>query len=194
MTSLLTIEESQPLKLKKYTPHTQSLGRTAEWLGSVTQDTSFKVISKIKELMGQNADEVITLMVTSPGGSSGVAMSFFDLMTKVYKPNLHTIGSGDVDSSGIIIFLSGDKRVLTRNTTLLLHMAGRTFDGSKRFTTSEVDAMLQEDLIKDRLYAAIVAERSDGKLTPGKVMDMMRSGTVLTAEEAVQYGLAHHIL
>lgn len=191
---LITIEEAQPLKVKKYISPAKKLERTAEWLGSVTQDASLKIIARVKELMMQDEKAVITLMVTSPGGSSGVAMGFFDLMTKVYKPNLHTIGSGDVDSSGIVIFLAGDKRILTQNTTLLLHMAGRMFDSSKRFTTSEVDAMLQEDLIKDRLYAAILAERSAGLLTPGKVMDMMRAGTVLTAEEAVQYGLAHHII
>jgi ATP-dependent protease ClpP protease subunit len=194
MPLLTTIEELQSLPVKKYTPQTRSLARTVEWLGGVTQETSFKVITKIKNLITEDPKGIITLTVTSPGGASGVAMSFYDLVTKIYKPKLHTIGSGDVDSSGIIIFLSGDKRVITRNTTLLLHMAGRTFDGSKRFTTSEIDAMLQEDLIKDRQYAAIVADRSDGKLTPGKVMDMMRAGTVLTPEEAVQYGLAQSIL
>jgi ATP-dependent protease ClpP protease subunit len=121
-------------------------------------------------------------------------MSFYDTLRHIVKPNLITIGSGDVDSSGIIIFLTGDIRYVTPNTTLLLHPAGRTFDGSQRYTTLEVEAMLAEDRLKDQQYATVVAERSNGKLNTEQVLEMMRKHTILSPIDLVSYGLAHAVL
>src|SRR6201999_4389177 len=101
------------------------------------------------------------LFITSPGGPTGTAMSFYDTIRHVLKPNLVTIGSGDVDSSGIIIFLSGTRRYMTSRTTLLLHPAGRVF-GNQRFTTKEMEAMLAEDRMKDQQYASLIAQNSHG--------------------------------
>jgi ATP-dependent protease ClpP protease subunit len=138
--------------------------------------------------------EPISMIVTSTGGPSGTAMSFYDTIRYVVRPPLITIGSGDVDSSGILIFLSGDKRYVTPNTTLLLHLAGRIFDGGTRFTAPEMEAMVREDRLKDYQYASIVADRSAGILTAEAVLRMMEQTTILTPHELVAFGLAHSIL
>ena len=142
----------------------------------------------------QDAIKAIYIIVTSPGGASGVAMSFFDSMRHIYKPNLETIGSGDVDSAGIVVFLSGLRRHITPNTTLLLHLASRTFPRGRRVSTLEMEAMLKEDKLKDFQYASIVAEHSNGRLSAQDVLVMMANNTVLTPTEAVDFGLAHKIL
>jgi ATP-dependent protease ClpP protease subunit len=116
------------------------------------------------------------------------------MMRRVYHANICTIGTGDVDSSGIIIFLSGKKRLLTPNTTLLLHLAGRVFDHSRRFTTHDLEYMMKEDKLKDYQYASVISEESGGKLTVQKVLDLMANNTVLTPTEAVSLGLAHGII
>ena len=168
--------------------------RSVHWLGSVNYEALTKTSSKIKEMYEIDHKAEITLFVSSPGGASGIAMSFYDTMTKFLKPKLQTIGSGDVDSSGIIIFLSGEKRILTENTTMLLHLAGRTFDPAKRYTTVDLEAIIREDRLKDYQYACIVADRSNGRLTPDKVLEMMSRNTVLTPTEAVNFGIAHEVL
>ena len=133
-------------------------------------------------------------MVNSFGGPSGIGMSFYDAVKTWLRPRLVTIGSGDVDSSGIIIFLSGQKRYITQNTTLLFHLAGRTFATDKRFTVEDMEAMLKEDKLKDYQYACIVSDATKGRYSPERVLEMMRRNTILTADEAVQMGLAHKVL
>lgn len=165
-----------------------------EYVGGVNYGNHEKILLEIKKLMRDNAKEEIFLTVTSHGGPSGIGMSFYDTIRHVLKPNLITIGAGDVDSSGIIIFLSAERRLVTRHTTLLLHLAGRTFDSGKRYTANDMAVMVEEDRLKDEQYVSIVAERSNGKLSKKKVFELMERGTILSPELLVSYGLADGIL
>jgi ATP-dependent Clp protease, protease subunit len=168
--------------------------RTIQWFGGVTHQNLENTIEGIHRHSINNPEEEIQLLINSHGGSTGIAMSFYDYIHSVLKPNLVTIGSGDVDSSGIIIFLAGKKRYLTKNTTLLFHMAGRTFGTEKRFTVEDMRAMVKEDSLKDYQYASVVAEATSERLSSKKVLEMMHKNTILTAEEAVSLGLAHRVL
>ncbi len=100
--------------------------RTIEWLGGVNFENLETVLGKMKKLVVENPADEIHLLINSYGGPTGVGMSFYDAAKSWLRPNLTTIGSGYVDSSGVIVFLAGGKRFLTRNTTLLFHLAGRT--------------------------------------------------------------------
>lgn len=168
--------------------------RTIEWFGGVNHDNLRNTVTKIKELMAEDPQSKVSLLVNSPGGATGIAMSFYDTMHSVLKPDLATIGTGDVDSSGVIVFLAGTKRYLTRNTTLLFHLAGRTFGTEKRFSTADLEDILKEDKLKDYQYACAVSDATAGRLEVEKVLDMMRKNTVLTAEEAVSLGIAHKVI
>ncbi len=171
-----------------------NIKRTLQWIGGVNGGTLGDMSDKIQNMLLDNPIEPINLIVTSHGGPTGIGMSFYDTMRSVYKPNLCTIGSGDVDSSGIIVFLTGTERYITPNTTLLLHLAGRVFDTQKRFTTPEMESIVKEDKLKDFQYASVIADNSNGKLTVQKALNLMAYNTVLTPTEAVEYGLAHSIL
>lgn len=169
--------------------------RSVQYFGVINYATTERVIEEITRLMVTDPYGDIFLSVTSAGGPTGTAMSFYDHMRYVLKAPLITIGSGDVDSSGIIIFLSGEKRYITKNTTLLLHRAGRIFEGdNKRITAAELEAMLREDNLKDYQYASVLAERSNGRLTTEKALQLMDANTILTPVEMISFGLAHAIL
>ena len=170
------------------------ISRTVEWIGAVNQENLSRVIAEIRGLLEKSHSAPIRLIINSHGGPTGISMTFFDLMTTVFKPNLETIGAGDVDSSGVILFLAGRRRALTEHTTLFLHMAGRYMDGSKRFTTADMSSMLQEDVIKDKHYASVIAGESGGKATTSDIFGLMRANTVLTSEDALSYGIAHEII
>jgi ATP-dependent protease ClpP protease subunit len=168
--------------------------RSVQYFGVVNYGTTERVIEEITSLYLRDPRAEIYLSVTSAGGPTGTAMSFYDHMRSVLKPNLITIGAGDVDSSGVIIFLTGNIRYVTRRTTLLLHRAGRIFDGGTRYTAAEIEAMFHEDNIKDYQYASVLAERSRGKLTIEHVLALMERNTILTPQELIELGLADYIL
>lgn len=168
--------------------------RMVEYIGPVSYAANERVLEGIKHMIAHSPHEQIVLSVTSAGGPSGTAMSFYDTVRSILKPKLTTIGSGDVDSSAILIFLSGDTRYVTKHTTLLFHLAGRVFRNDQRFTADEIAAMVREDKKKDDFYAEIVAEQSGGKLTKKNVLSFMKKNTVMSPEELVAYGLADAIL
>lgn len=166
--------------------------RTTYYIGSVTKSLNEKVSNTIEKFLNIS-NEPIGLQVTSPGGTTGNAMSFYDTIRHILKPDLITIGSGDVDSSGVIIFLAGNRRYVTPRTTMLLHSAGRQF-GSQRYTSKEMKAMLIEDRLKDSQYAELVAHNSRGRLSRANVLVMMDRGTVLSPAEMIRFGLADFLL
>lgn len=173
-------------------PHIDTT-RLIEYFGTVNYATNERVLAEMRDLLDISSEE-LTLMVTSTGGPTGTAMSFFDTVRLIVRPHLTTIGAGDVDSSGVIIFLTGDTRYITPHTTMLLHPAGRVFEGGKRLTARELSAMAREDTLKDRQYAEVVASRSREQLTARAVMSLMQHHSILTPTQIVAYGLADAIL
>jgi ATP-dependent protease ClpP protease subunit len=165
-----------------------------EYIGAVSSAANERVLKAIKELLTTAPKREIVLLVTSAGGPSGVGMSFYDTLRSVLKPRLVTIGSGDVDSSGVILFLAGETRFVTKHTTMFLHLAGRVFEDSKRLTAQDLEMMAREDRLKDAQYAEIVADNSHGKLTQTEVLEMMQTETLLTPGELISLGLADTIL
>ncbi|MBA3550740.1 ATP-dependent Clp protease proteolytic subunit [Patescibacteria group bacterium] len=190
--SYQVVSEERSLEEKFSLPYLPK--RTLQWVGGVSGGMLADITDRIQSLIIEDATEPINLIVTSHGGPTGIGMSFYDSMRSVFKPILNTVGSGDVDSSGIIIFLTGEKRFLTPNTTLLLHLAGRTFDTPKRLTTPEMESIIKEDKLKDFQYASVIADRSNGRLNVQTVLDLMANNTVLTPSDAVELGIAHAIL
>jgi|GEM_PF-708930 len=190
-----SLRKTAPAPLQRRLPlQAYSPARSLQYFGIVNYATTERVIEEITQLMQNDPYSEICLSVTSAGGPTGTAMSFYDHIRSVLKPPLVTVGSGDVDSSGVIIFLAGEKRYLTKNTTLLLHRAGRVFEGGKRITASELEAMYREDNLKDFQYASVLAENSDGRLDVEKVLQLMDNNTILTPSEMVAFGLAHSVL
>lgn len=169
------------------------IDRMVEYFGCVNYATNERVINQIKKLCQASAERVY-MVVTSAGGPSGSAMSFFDTLTGLLRANLTTIGSGDVDSSGMVVFLTGEKRYVTKHTTGLLHPAGRVFESTKRLTALEMSAMLAEDMLKDEQYAEVLSSRSRGKISKEQVIELMQAHTTLKPEDFIRYGFADSVI
>lgn len=163
-----------------------------EYFGNVNYGTNERILNLIKEGLVNYPEEELYLIVTGAGGATGTALSFYDSVRSILHATITTIASGDVDSSGVLVFLAGQKRYVTKHTTLLLHLSGRTFESGKRYTAEEMGAMQKEDRIKDKQYASVIAEHSH--LSIAQVTKMMRCHTLLTPEQLIKYGLAEAIL
>jgi len=169
------------------------LDRIVEYFGCVNYATNERVINQIKKL-SLASNERVYMVVTSAGGPSGSAMGFFDALTSLIRANLTTIGAGDVDSSGMVVFLTGEKRYVTKHTSGLLHPAGGVFENGKRMSAVEVKAILDEYEFKDEQYAEILSSRSRGKITKAEVLALMHAHTTLKPEDFIRYGFADSIL
>jgi ATP-dependent protease ClpP protease subunit len=167
--------------------------RTVRYTGNVLHATNERVLAAMGKLLEKEPAADIALLVTSPGGATGIAMNFYDSVRYVLKPALVSVATGDIDSSGMIIFLSANRRYATARTTALLHPAGRFF-GNQRYTRREMASMLAEDRLKDEQYADVIADNSQGALSRADVLALMEAQKVLSPEDLLRYRLIDAIL
>ena len=171
-----------------------STSRMVYWLGGINQDNYEKVLTKVIKLYEENPEEWITLLITSPGGSRAISAAFYDFVKHVLKPRLRTIGLGEVDSCGMLIFVAGDQRFVAPRTTFYFHEMSREFDEKTRLRASELREIVKEVYYTQGLQAMAVADCTNGKHQPEDILRLMERETSLNAEDLLKMGIAHRIL
>ena len=63
------------------------------------------------------------------------------MIRAVLGANLRTTAIGAVDSSAIIVFISGRQRLITENATMLFHEIRRTYEKETVMTASAVSVL-----------------------------------------------------
>ncbi len=135
----------------------------------------------------------IHFYVSTYGGNADDMFALYDLMRIVREETaIHTIGLGKVMSAGVLILASGTKgkRFIGRNCRVMIHSVMGGNAGSLHDMMNEMDAI--ENL--QRLYIdCLVAETN---LTESKIKKMLerKVNIYLSAEEAVEYGIADHVI
>lgn len=129
----------------------------------------------------------IRLIINSQGGSVTAAFSLIDVMFGSTIP-IVTTGIGQIASCGLLIFMTGNKRVLTPNTSILSHQYAWGSSGKQH---DLIAVRKEQDLIAERIFNhyKICTKMSDKILQ--KVLGP--SDTWLTAEEAKKYGFCDEI-
>lgn len=167
-------------------------GRMVALVGAINAEEIKRVTKDILSLYKEDKEGEIFLTVTSEGGHTNIGFGFYDLMLGLGIP-LTTIGLGDVDSMGVIIFLAGRHRLVTPHSTMLLHELGRKFSSERRYTTREMSGMSQEDKMLDEYYRQIVCDRTGNKCDVEICDRLMNAPTVLSPLQMIELGLAHEL-
>lgn len=132
----------------------------------------------------------ITLIINSAGGDLNDAFALIDIINYSKVP-VHTLGLGQISSSGLMIFMSGapGHRQLTMNTSIMSHQYSGTFEGKIHELLSA-----QEDfkLTTHRMVSHYVKH---SKLSLEQIHEHLlpASDVFLTASQAVQMGIADRI-
>jgi ATP-dependent protease ClpP protease subunit len=167
--------------------------RRLNLIDEVTLEKVKSLEDEIVKLMKKGPKDWISLSISSEGGQTGAGLAFFDSM-RCLKPKLLTVALGDVQSMALIIFLAGEYRVVGRHSVFFIHEPARQFEANVRLSYSELKKILEFLQSDIKNITDIVAGRSQGKLTTKDVELMLKTDTLLPAEEAVEMGLAHEII
>lgn len=132
----------------------------------------------------------LTLVINSPGGDVNAAFALIDIMKGSAIP-IHTVGIGLIASCGLLTFMSGEKghRMLTPNTSILSHQ----YSWGSRGKEHELIGIVREfELASERMMA--LYKKCTG-LSEYKIKECLLPPTDrwLSAEEAVEYGIADEI-
>lgn len=147
-------------------------------------------ILKKNLLSNKDRPKNLTLMIHSNGGDATSAFALIDIM-KGSKIPIHTVGLGIIASCGILTFMAGQKghRCVTPNTSILSHQYAWGSYGKEH----ELFARVREfELTTDRM---ITHYKKCTGLDEKKIRKYLlpAEDVWLSAEQAVEYGIADHI-
>ena len=159
--------------------------------GPVEDYSANIVVAQMLFLEAQNSDKPIKFYINSPGGVITSGMGIYDTMQFIKCP-VHTIVLGQACSMGSFLAQAGEpgKRFLLPNARHMIHQPS----GGARGMASDIEISYREILYwKNKLTELYVSHNSAGKTYEDFERDMDRD-TFMSAENAVEYGLADSII
>jgi len=160
-------------------------------LGDVNLENCDKAIQCLYKFYEEDPNEGIDFVITSLGGSSDLAFMVYDTVRFILSDlPVRIIGVGDVQSAAIIVFLSGQERIVTPNTKFFFHEFSRSFEHVE-LNTSDFQRITLQIIHDQDNYIRVVAEHTNQ--APHEVRRWMQKGTFFTAAQAVDIGLAHSV-
>tara|TARA_B100000131_G_scaffold305036_1_gene330623 strand:+ start:1143 stop:1778 length:636 start_codon:yes stop_codon:yes gene_type:complete len=137
--------------------------------------------------------EPIEFIVSTSGGSAHDMFAIYDTMRLIKSTSeIHTVGLGKVMSAGVLLLAAGTKgcRTIGKNCRVMLHGVTGGHIGSIHNLENEMDEIRW---LQERYIAALVEETDMTKRLLKKLIER-KVNVYLTAEEAVEYGIADEII
>jgi ATP-dependent Clp protease, protease subunit len=183
-------EERTSQGYRRHNPYTKLFEERIIFLGVQIDDASANdVMAQLLTLEAMDPDRDIIIYINSPGGSFTAMTAIYDTMRFV-KPDVQTVCLGQAASAAAVILGSGTKgkRFALRNSRILIHQPYTEGGGQ----ASDVEIQAREILRMRRLLEEMIAKHT-GR-TPEQVNSDIERDKILTAEEAVAYGLVDQVL
>lgn len=151
-----------------------------------------QVIKNLHILEHQNPGEPIKLELNSCGGSWADGIALYDVIKSLQSPII-IVGLGKLWSMGSVILQAGDYRVLTKHSTVLIHDGSESYGGDpKSFEAWGEQSKVTRKQSYEIYYEQMV--KKNPKITIKQIEQMCSHDTILSAEEAVNAGLADEIM
>jgi len=157
----------------------------------VNENTSSLVVAQMLFLEAEDPDTDILFYINSPGGVVTAGMAIYDTMQFI-KCDVSTIVMGQACSMGSCLAQAGapGKRLILPNARHMIHQPS----GGARGQATDIQIQAQEILkMKKYLTEIYVKHNTRGKSFEELTNDMERDN-FMSAQEAVDYGLADRII
>jgi ATP-dependent Clp protease protease subunit len=184
------IEERTSYGYKRLDPYTKLFEERIIFLGQAIDDTvANDVMAQLLTLESMDPDRDISIYVNSPGGSFTALTAIYDTMQFV-RPDIQTTCLGQAASAAAVILGAGTpgKRYALANSRILIHQPYTEGGGQ----ASDVEIQAREILRMRRLLEELIAKHSNR--SPEDVERDIERDKILTAQEAVEYGLVDRVL
>ncbi len=171
--------------------------RTMALFGDVDEEKSLDLIVGMLTLTEFTSKEPpydpIKFYISTYGGSADEMFSIYDMMSILKAQcEIQTIGLGKVMSAGTLLLAAGTKgkRQIGRHCRVMIHAVAAGSVGELHNMENEMKSIKH---IQETYIAALARETHMTTRTIQKLLDR-RVNVYLTAEEAVEYGIADEII
>lgn len=167
----------------------------------VRQETASAVVAQMLFLEAEDPEADILFYINSPGGSVTAGLSIYDTMQYI-KPDVSTIVLGQACSMGSFLAqagANGKRLVLPEARTMIHRVSSGTPGTSGSVHVQELEfedarrSFEESKRINKRLTELYVKHNTAGK-TYDELYEAMKYDTFLSAQEAVDYGLADKVI
>ena len=167
----------------------------------VSEHSASLIVAQLLFLESEDSDRDIHLYINSPGGSVTAGLAIYDTMQFI-KPDIQTIVIGQAASMGSFLAQAGTagKRFVLPESRTMIHRVSSGTPGTRG--SVHVQELEFEDArrgfeesvrINKRLTELYVKHNTAGK-TYDQLYESMKFDTFLSAEQAVEFGLADKIV
>ena len=187
---LPTIEERTAYGYKRLDPYTKLFEERIIFLGQAIDDTvANDVMAQLLTLESMDPDRDIMMCINSPGGSFTALTAIYDTMQFV-RPDVMTICLGQAASAAAVLLAGGTagKRYALEHSRILIHQPYSEGGGQG----SDIEIQAREVLRMRGLLEEMLAKHS--KKSKEDIGKDIERDKILTAAEAVEYGLVDQIL
>jgi len=196
------VVESESKGERSYDIYSRLLKDRIIMLNSVVEDNMANlIVAQMLFLESQNSDKDINLYINSPGGQVTAGLAIYDTM-QLIKCDVKTIVLGQACSMGSFLAQAGapgKRYVLPESRTMIHRVSSGTPGTSGSVHVQELqfeDAKRhyeESQKINKRLTELYVRHNTASK-TYEELFETMKFDTFLTAEEAVENGLADTVM
>jgi ATP-dependent Clp protease protease subunit len=175
---------------REYDPYTKLFEERIIFLGVQIDDASANdVMAQLLTLEAMDPDRDISIYINSPGGSFTALTAIYDTMRFV-KPDVQTICMGQAASAAAVLLAAGTKgkRFALSHARILIHQPYSEGGGQ----VSDLEIQANEILRMRELLEEMLATHSGRDLE--QVRQDIERDRILTAAEAVEYGLIDEVL
>ena len=169
--------------------------------GVVEDQMANSVIAQLLFLESEDPDKDILLYINSPGGQVSAGLEIYDTMQFI-KCDVSTVVIGQACSMGSFLAQAGakGKRIVLPESRTMIHRVSSGTRGTSG--TVHVQELQFEDALRSmeeskkvnrRLTELYVRHNTAGK-TYEEMAETMKFDTFLTAQEAVEWGLADKVV
>jgi ATP-dependent Clp protease protease subunit len=187
---LPTIEEKTAYGFKRLDPYTKLFEERIIFLGQPIDDTvANDVMAQLLTLESMDPDRDIMIYINSPGGSFTALTAIYDTMQFV-RPDVSTVCLGQAASAAAVILAGGakGKRYALEHSRILIHQPSSEGGGQ----ASDIEIQAKEIMRMKGLLEELIARHSNK--TPEQIATDVERDKILTAAEAVEYGLIDQVL
>jgi ATP-dependent Clp protease, protease subunit len=177
--------------IREYDPYAKLFEERIIFLGVQIDDASANdVMAQLITLESMDPDRDIIMYINSPGGSFTALTAIYDTMQFV-KPDVQTVCIGQAASAAAVLLAAGTKgkRLALPNSRVLIH---QPYTETGRADLNDLEIQANEILRMRALLEYMLAKHS-GR-TEEQVRDDIERDKILTAAQAVEYGLIDQVI
>ncbi|MGH3358569.1 MAG: ATP-dependent Clp protease proteolytic subunit [Nocardioidaceae bacterium] len=184
-------EERTSYGFRRVDPYTKLFEDRIIFIGTpISDEVANAVMAQLLCLQQMEPDRDIQMYINSPGGSFTALTAIYDTM-RYLKPDIQTVCLGQAASAAAILLAAGThgKRMALPNSRILIH---QPYTEGTYGQSSDLEIQANE-IIRMREQLEKMISDNSGKPVEEVSRDVERD-KILTAEQAVEYGLVDQVL